>query len=187
MIHIRTARRTDAAGISRVHERTWKEAYKGLLDGSYLETLSERRLLPRWRSNLDRRSEDLDDAIYVAVSNKEIIGFVMVGATREAFAPWDAEISMVYVLKEHRGAGVGRALMKAAADHCIRRAMFSGGLWVLRDNGAARDFYETLKGEHAGRKVDSVGGQIVPLVGYWWRDLATLAERSVSVSPLGRS
>ena len=40
MIHIRNARRTDAAGISRVHERTWKEAYKGLLDGAYLETLS---------------------------------------------------------------------------------------------------------------------------------------------------
>lgn len=187
MIHIRTARRTDAAGISRVHERTWKEAYKGLLDGVYLETLSERRLIPRWRSNLDRRSEDLDDAIYVAASGKEIVGFVMVGATREAFAPWEAEISMVYVLKEHRGAGIGRALMKAAADHCIRRAMFSGGLWVLRDNGAARDFYEALKGEHAGRKVDSVGGQIVPLVGYWWRDLATVAERSVSASQIGRN
>ncbi|HEX5006827.1 MAG TPA: GNAT family N-acetyltransferase [Hyphomonadaceae bacterium] len=185
MIHIRTARRTDAAGISRVHERTWKEAYKGLLDGSYLEALSERRLVPRWRSNLDRRSEDLDDAIYVAVSGKEIVGFVTVGATREAFAPWEAEISMVYVLKEQRGAGIGRALMKTAADHCIRRAMFSGGLWVLRDNGAARDFYEALKGEHAGRKVDSVGGQIVPLVGYWWRDLATLAERSVSPTSIG--
>jgi hypothetical protein len=76
--------------------------------------------------------------------------------------------------------------MKAAADHCIRRGMFSGGLWVLRDNGGARDFYEALKGEHAGRKVDSVGGQIVPLVGYWWRDLATLAERSTPAIPLGR-
>ena len=109
----------------------------------------------------------------------------MVGSSREAFAPWEAEISMVYVLKENRGGGVGRVLMKAAADHCIRRGMFSGGLWVLRDNGGARDFYEALKGEHAGRKVDSVGGQIVPLVGYWWRDLATLAERSVPAMPLG--
>jgi GNAT superfamily N-acetyltransferase len=187
MIHIRTARRTDAAGIGRVHERTWKEAYKGLLDGSYLESLNERRLAPRWRSNLDRRSEDLDEAIYVAASGKEIVGFAAVGATREAFAPWDAEISMVYVLKEHRSGGVGRALMKTAADHCIRRGMFSGGLWVLRDNGAARDFYEALRGEHAGRKVDSVGGQVVPLVGYWWKDLATLAERSVSAIPLGRT
>jgi hypothetical protein len=64
--------------------------------------------------------------------------------------------------------------------------MFSGGLWVLRDNGGARDFYEALKGEHAGRKMDSVGGQIVPLVGYWWRDLAALAEREAPAIPLGR-
>jgi hypothetical protein len=75
--------------------------------------------------------------------------------------------------------------MKAAGDHCIRRAMFSGGLWVLRDNGAARDFYEALQGEHAGRKVDSVGGQIVPLVGYFWRDMAILAERATPHVSIG--
>lgn len=185
MILIRTARRTDALGIARVHERTWKEAYKGLLDGAYLEGLTERRLAARWRTNLDRRSEDLDEAIYVAVAGQETIGFVMCGSSREAFAPWESEVSMVYVLKEHRGAGVGRALMKTAADHCIRRGMFSGGLWVIRDNGPARDFYEALKGEHAGRKVDSVGGQIVPLVGYYWRDLATLAERATPSVSIG--
>ena len=100
-------------------------------------------------------------------------------------APWEAEISMVYVLKEHRGVGVGRTLMKTAADHCIRRAMFSGGLWVLRDNGPARDFYEALKGEHAGRKTDSVGGKVVPLVGYYWRDLAQLAERATPRVAIG--
>ena len=186
MIHIRLARRADAAGIARVHERTWKEAYRGLLDSTYLDALSERRLLARWRSNLDRRAEDFDEQIFVASLGREVIGFVVAGSSREAFAPWEAEISMVYVLKENRGGGIGRTLMKVAADHCIRRGMFSGGLWVLRDNGGARDFYEALKGEHAGRKMDSVGGQIVPLVGYWWRDLATLAEREAPAIPLGR-
>jgi ribosomal protein S18 acetylase RimI-like enzyme len=185
MILIRTARRTDAAGIARVHERSWKESYRGLLDGAYLDGLSEKRLTPRWRAHLEKRAENLDDQIFVAVSGAQVIGFLMVGATREPFAPWEAEISMVYVLKEHRGAGIGRALMKAAGDHCIRRAMFSGGLWVLRDNGAARDFYEALQGEHAGRKVDSVGGQIVPLVGYFWRDMAILAERATPHVSIG--
>ncbi|MBI1359493.1 MAG: GNAT family N-acetyltransferase [Alphaproteobacteria bacterium] len=185
MIVIRTARRTDATGIARVHEATWKEAYNGLLDEAYLAALTERRLTPRWRRSLDHRAEDLDDQIYVAVAGKEVVGFVMVGASRETFAPWDAEISMVYVLKEHRGVGVGRTLMKTAADHCIRRAMFSGGLWVLRDNGPARDFYEALQGEHAGRKADGVGGRVVPLVGYFWRDMATLAERATPRVEIG--
>jgi ribosomal protein S18 acetylase RimI-like enzyme len=186
MILIRNASRQDALGVARVHERTWKEAYRGLLDSAYLDGMSERRLAPRWRQNLDRRVENLDEAVHVAVAGQEVVGFVMVGASREAFASWEAEVSMVYVLKEHRGAGLGRALMKAAADHCIRRGMFSCGLWVLRDNGPARDFYESLKGDHAGRKVDSVGGQIVPLVGYWWKDLTGLAERATPHVSIGR-
>jgi ribosomal protein S18 acetylase RimI-like enzyme len=186
MIHIRMARRTDAAGIARVHEATWKEAYRGLLDDAYLDAISERRLTGRWRGYIDRREQDLDEQIYVAVSGKEIVGFSMVGASREAFAPWEAEISMIYVLKEHRGGGIGRTLMKASADHCIRRGMFSCGLWVLRDNGAARDFYEALKGEPTGRKADSVGGRLVQQVGYWWRDVAPLAERPAPAISLGR-
>ena len=150
------------------------------------QTALERRLTARWRTHLDRREQDRDEEVLVALVGREVVGFAAVSASREAFAPWDAEITMAYVLKEHRGSGIGRGLMKASADHCIRRGLFSGGLWVLRDNGAARDFYEALEGEPTGRKADSVGGQIVQLAGYWWRDLATLAERQVSVILPGR-
>jgi GNAT superfamily N-acetyltransferase len=178
LIHIRTAQLDDAAGIARVHETTWKEAYRGILSDAYLDGLSSRRLTTRWRASLEHRNEDLDEQIFVAVQGKTVIGFLTVGASREAFAPWESEIGMIYVLNGHRGAGIGRVLMKAAADHCIRRGMFSTGLWVLRDNGAGRDFYEALKGEPTGRKSDSVGGGLVQLVAYWWRDVATLADRS---------
>ncbi len=186
MLHIRTARRTDAATIATVHALTWKEAYRGLLDSTFLDNLSDKRLAMRWRTQLDRRQQDFDEETLVALAGGETVGFASAGASREAFAPWDAEIAMIYVLKEKRGQGVGRGLMKAAADHCIRRGMFSGGVWVLRDNGAARDFYEALGGEPTGRKADSVGGQIVQLVGYYWRDLSQLAERSTRASQHGR-
>ncbi len=186
MIHIRAAEPSDAAGIARVHCVTWKEAYRGILDDAYLETLSQKRLTTRWRTALDHRSEDLDEQVFVAVQGKTVIGFLTVGASREAFAPWDSEIGMIYVLKEHRGAGIGRVLMKAAADHSIRRGMFSCGLWVLRDNGGGRDFYEALRGEPTGRKTDSVGGKLVQLVAYWWNDVAALADRSTTPILPGR-
>lgn len=186
MIHIRPARRTDAAGIAHVHATTWKDDYRGMLDGLFLENLTERRLNGRWRTHIDRREQDLDEEVLVALHGNETVGFAAASASREAFAPWDAEITMIYVLKEHRNLGIGRALMKAMADHCIRRGLFSAGLWVLRDNGAARDFYEALGGEPTGRKPDSVGGQIVQLVGYWWRDIAQLAERSTPANLPGR-
>lgn len=178
MIHIRAAELGDAAGIANVHAATWKEAYRGILEDAYLDGLSPRRLTSRWRASLEHRNEDLDEQVFVAVQGREVIGFLTVGASREAFAPWESEIGMIYVLSGRRGAGIGRVLMKAAADHCIRRGMFSTGLWVLRDNGGGRDFYEALKGEPTGRKTDSVGGGLVQLVAYWWRDVATLADRS---------
>lgn len=187
MIHIRIARRSDAAGMARVHAATWKEAYRGILADAYLDALSEKRLTLRWRTALDRREEDLDDQIFVACLDRDVIGFVCIGASREAFAPWESEVSMVYVLKEHRGCGIGRTLMKAAGDHSIRRGMFSCGLWVLRDNGGGRDFYEALQGETTGRKTDSVGGNLVQLVGYWWKDVALLADRSAPAISLGRA
>ena len=187
MIHIRVAERADAPGIARVHAATWKEAYRGILDDAYLESLSQKRLATRWRATLDHREEDLDEQVFVAVQGREVVGFLTLGASREAFAPWESEIGMIYVLKENRGAGIGRVLMKAAADHSIRRGMFSCGLWVLRDNGGGRDFYEVLKGETTGRKTDSVGGQLVQLVAYWWRDVATLADRSATAFQPGRN
>ncbi len=186
MIHIRVADVSDAAGIARVHCMTWKEAYRGILDEAYLENLSQQRLTARWRATLEHRADDLDEQVFVAVQGRTIIGFLTVGASREAFAPWDSEIGMIYVLKEQRGAGIGRVLMKAAADHSIRRGMFSTGLWVLRDNGGGRDFYETLGGEPRGRKSDTVGGQFVQLVAYWWSDVATLADRSTTPILPGR-
>jgi GNAT superfamily N-acetyltransferase len=186
MIVLRAARRSDAMGIARVHELAWKDSYRGLLDNAYLDGLARQRLAPRWRAQLEARRDHLDDAIFVAILGAEVVGFVMVGASREPFAPWDAEVSMIYVLKEHRGGGVGRALMKAAANHALRRAMFSLGLWVLRDNGPARDFYETLGGEVAGRKSDSIGGQTAPLVAYAWAEIAPLAEREVRGDAFGR-
>lgn len=180
MIHIRVAEASDAAGIARVHEATWKEAYRGILSDAYLDSLSHKRLAARWQATLDHRKDDLDEQVFVAVQGRTVIGFLTMGASREAFAPWESEVGMIYVLKSHRGAGIGRVLMKAAADHSIRRGMFSTGLWVLRDNGGGRDFYEALKGEPKGRKTDSVGGQLVQLVAYWWSDAAALADRSTT-------
>lgn len=178
MIVVRGAKPGDARGVAQVHAATWKDRYQGLLESAYLGRLTEARLLPRWRSAIDELGRDRDEAIFVATLRDRVIGFVSTGASRDAFSPWDAEITMIYILREYCGAGIGRALMKAAADHSIRRGLFSVGLWVLRDNDGARSFYEKLGGELAGRKTDTVGGSAAPLVCYDWREASVLAERT---------
>ncbi len=179
MIVVRNARQTDAPRIAGVHVETWKEAYVGLLDASFLESMTPSRLTRHWRRALDEKRRNFDDSILVAATDKDVVGFVAVSACRDVFAPWEAEITMLYVLEAYRGAGIGRALMKGAADHALARGMFTGGLWVLRDNLHARGFYEALGGDRCGRKMDTVGGRSVPLVGYSWSEVARLAERAI--------
>lgn len=177
MIVVRSARDSDASKIAQVHVNTWKEAYAGLLDSNFLDGMTVSRMTRHWRRAFDQKGADLDDAIYVAATDKDVVGFVTISACRDVFAPWEAEVTMLYILDEYRGAGIGRALMKTAADHALSRGMFSGGLWVLRDNLHARGFYEALGGDRCGRKMDTVGGRSVPLVGYSWSEIAALAER----------
>lgn len=179
MIVVRSVRPTDASQVARVHVDTWKEAYAGLLDSGFLDGMTAARMTRHWRRALDEKKRNLDDGVFVAATDREVVAFVTVSACRDVFAPWEAEITMLYVLDDYRGAGIGRALMKAAADHALSRGMFSGGLWVLRDNLHARGFYEALGGDRCGRKMDTVGGRSVPLVGYSWAEIAALAERSI--------
>ncbi|MEZ5938091.1 MAG: GNAT family N-acetyltransferase [Hyphomonadaceae bacterium] len=186
MAVIRNAQMLDALGIARVHVRTWKEAYKDLLDPGYLASLTEARVAARWRRVLAQMPNDLDEAVFVVESGGQIVGFSSVGANREPLAPWDGEITMIYVLDSYRGRGFGRSLLKASADHCIRRGLFTAGLWVLADNSAARAFYETLGGRQFGQKQDAVGPRLMPLVGYGWDDIAALAQRTPDSSAVRR-
>ena len=154
MIHIRTAQRTDAAAIARVHAATWKEAYRGLLDSQYLDNMGERRLTSRWRTQLDRREQDLDEEVLVALVGREVVGFAAVSASREAFAPWDAEITMIYVLKEHRGSGIGRG-----ADEGVGGSLHSAGAVLGRAVGVAGQWRGTGFLRSARRRADGTQGR----------------------------
>jgi|GEM_PF-5264540 len=93
---------------------------------------------------------------------------------------------MIYLLADQRGAGVGRGLMTAVADHSLRRGMFSTGLWVLRGNRTGRAFYEALEGKASGEKSERVGARNAQLISYWWDDISTLASCSRQLQPKRR-
>jgi ribosomal protein S18 acetylase RimI-like enzyme len=177
MSTIRQARPGDLSALAVIQSTTFKEAYRGLLDPDWLSALSEAKLAGQWRVMLDKASRGDDEAVLVAEHRGKQVGFVTIGAERSPNAEWTCEIPMLYVSKAMRGRGIGRALMREAADHSLRRGMFSIGLWVLRENRGARRFYQSLGGSATSSRVDRIGRWMAPQVAYVWSDIAGLAQR----------
>ncbi|MBQ2062760.1 MAG: GNAT family N-acetyltransferase [Oscillospiraceae bacterium] len=118
-------------GKAYVHWKAWHEAYPGLVSGEYLnrltlETCEEKAF--RWPDNL-----------MVAKDGERVVGFVGYGDRGEE-APGVGEVFALYVLSEYYGTGVGQRLMEAALKRL--RDYPEVCLWVLKENGRARRFYE---------------------------------------------
>lgn len=133
-------------GKGQVHYRAWQEAYVGLIDGDYLDKMSEERCITqarKWRDN-----------VLVAKDGERVIGFVGAGKSFDADYGECGEIYALYVLSEYYGKGVGYALMNRAFEHLSECKRII--LWVLRSNERAISFYERY-----GFRFDGVEKEIV--------------------------
>ena len=101
-----------------------------------------------------------------------MVGFAMGGAEREGDPRFQGELYAIYLLQEAQRRGHGRALAEAVADALVHRGLTSMLVWVLRDNLAARAFYERMGGvflrEH---DLDFGAGFSVREVSYGWDDV----------------
>ena len=87
---VRSAVLADAAGIARVQTLGWQQGFAGLLPAEFLSArlVTTDRWAERLRDSPERRG------IFVAVSDEEIVGFVLVGpAEEEKFNNRFAEIT----------------------------------------------------------------------------------------------
>lgn len=80
----------------------------------------------------------------------------------------------LYVLARAQRQGIGRTLMRLAAERLAEQGFASAGLWVLEGNRPARAFYDALGGSVLARRVDSRDGWTLPEVAYGWDGLAQL-------------
>ena len=163
----------DAAELGRVHVKSWRETYPGLLPQAYLAAMRPQVHARRFYRELIRAREG--DAVLLAEGADGAVGYaagvMLTGHGRAA----DAEVHTLYVLREAQGAGVGRALLGASARVYRARGAKSLMLFVLSGNTAARGFYEHLGGE-AFTEVPSKGwGEGLTETAYRWKDIGQLA------------
>ena len=157
----------DAGDLARVHVQAWRETYSGLLPKSYLDALSVPRHARIWR----RRLMSTHEVTLAAEEADGLVGYCSGGQARGGDAAL-AEITTLYVLRQAQDAGLGRRLLTDTSRALAARGAMSLIIWVLRDNTKARGFYEHMGGRLDAARAESVGGRIIPSVGYRWERLS---------------
>jgi ribosomal protein S18 acetylase RimI-like enzyme len=163
---IRRADPTDARALAAIGVMGWQTAYRSIMPGPFLDSLS---VETRERAWLDRLQAASDAApAWIATRDGQPLGFLCGGPPRDEDAPpSSAEVYGLYVLPDVGRSGVGRALLETALEHWRRRGIETALLWVFEANAAARRFYEALgwQADGARQEVD-LGGFAPPEVRY---------------------
>ena len=120
-------------GKSRVHWRTWREAYDEILPAEFQEQIT----LDKCRFYSQKYPENT----LIALDDAKVVGFVSYGDFRDP-ATIAGEIIALYVLKDYCGKGVGHQLMQAAFAALDSYPEIL--LWVLEDNKRAIAFYRKM-------------------------------------------
>lgn len=135
---IRRAVVADAAGITEVHFGCWLTAYRGIMPDQVLDELDWEERRARWHDNLANGAR----CLVWEGGGGVIRGFAGFGPCRDDDRVGSGEIYALYVAPEWWGTGGGQSLFSAAVDGLRLEGFGDGVLWVLRDNGRARRFYE---------------------------------------------
>ncbi|WP_310766574.1 GNAT family N-acetyltransferase [Mycobacterium sp. Z3061] len=139
MTEVRDAVPADAPQVAGVHVRSWRWAYRGLIDQDYLDGLTPQAWVRRY--DFGRRGLRVPSTL-VAVRHTTVHGFASVGLCRDDDLADHGELMAIYVDPGSLSSGVGHLLIGAARERLAARGFAGAALWVLRGNTRARRFYE---------------------------------------------
>jgi GNAT superfamily N-acetyltransferase len=165
----------DANEASRLHAETWRTSYRGLVPDALLDGLTDDRWANGWRRGFE--SMDPTRVVHVAEIAGRIVGFAGGGRARAgAPAGFVGEVYAIYVRPGQQRQGIGRVLLKAAAEGLVERGLVPVVIWTLFNNPQSRGFYEARGGTVVGEKRQVFDGYELHEVAYGWRDPAALLK-----------
>ena len=119
-------------GKAYVHWKSWQEAYSGIVDQRYLDSLT----LEKCEKTAYRWPDDM----IIAKDGESVVGFVGYGKYRNDELDHAGEVYAIYILSAYYGKGIGYRLMNAALTQLAEYPRIA--VWVLKNNKRAIRFYE---------------------------------------------
>jgi GNAT superfamily N-acetyltransferase len=163
-ITLRHATSDDLMAVGGLHQRSRVAAYSSFLPP---EALAEPTAEAMGRYWAERWTWERDSHLLtVAERNGRLVGFSYLGPDDED-DPSTGLLNAIHLEPNERGRGTGRALMVNALAAMRARGWRRAALWVLRENTAARGFYERGGWTPTGVERDEfIGPAITPQLRY---------------------
>ena len=155
-----------------VRVEAWRTTYAGIVPAAYLASMSIDANTAQWERIL--RAGPNTASIFVAAAGGQVVGFASSIMLPEPKHGFDAELTAIYVRRDHQRAGLGRRMVGAVV--AAQRKHGATGLltWVIAANRAARAFYERLGAELVIEQPFQWDGLDLIEAGYGWHDLDAL-------------
>lgn len=130
----RVGKNDDLFEISKIYEKSWKYAYKGIIPQDYLDGIPS----GKWADSVNKAGMN---SLVFTDCGKFIGTASFCGSRWEKYSDY-GEIVSIYFLPEYIGTGYGRLLLNKCVEELKRSGFNKVLLWVLEDNHRARKFYE---------------------------------------------
>jgi len=148
---IRPMTQADIPRVAEIHVLSRRTAYRGIISDSRL--FAETTVI----GQMSKFAERLSDSTHTTVvydNNGILCGFMTTCPCRDSDKPNAHEVRSIYIDPPMFGHGIGAKLLA----HCHVEATAQGRneicLWVLKENHAARAFYEKIGYTHDGATKD---------------------------------
>jgi ribosomal protein S18 acetylase RimI-like enzyme len=158
---IRHAQPGDAEAITKAHDASWRDAYRGVIPGAELEKMIARRGPRWWHSAIVRGT-----GLLVLDFNGQIVGYSTYGRNRVPSMPYSGEVFEIYLMPEYQGLGFGWKLFNAARRELAEHGYLSTIVWALADNEKALAFYRRLGGLPIRRAEERFGSDMLTRVAF---------------------
>jgi GNAT superfamily N-acetyltransferase len=166
-ISYRQASVADCTEVAKVHVRSWKESFAGLVP----ETVMERITVEKRTEVFEQRFQSDAYRMYVAeAGDRGVIGFADCGDPREKIDDFEAELYAIFMLPEFQGSGVGSRLFSFCAKALAERGKSSFYLFAF-ENSPYRSFYDRMGGRLIQKKPVKIEGTTFDAVIYGWEKL----------------
>ena len=163
---IRKAKFEDAKKIAKIHIKSWRETYKGIVDDEYLKNLTLGPRTKKWQDILEKPKGD--SWTFVAEDETgNIVGFILGGSAREHVAQFKGEMCAIYILKKHQGNKLGYRLIRKLCFMLKKRGINNMYVCVLKDN-KSKNFYTKYGAKFFKVKKVKVGKRTVLEEYYGW-------------------